>query len=124
MDEALWLVPSLSSFLWLSSDQLAVGRQVGVMATQMDATLQARPPLVVEGHHVAIHSIGEAVELWNLQGFGPQLYDAAFGVHDVHMERKHLHVRLCLCEPGQKTCDDHAATPVRTGMNENTSFPC
>lgn len=102
MDEALRLVPSLRSSLWLSCDQLAVGWQVGVVATQMDATLQARPPLIVEGHNIAIHSIREGIKFGNLQGFGTQLYDAAFRFHNVHMERKHLHVCLCLCEPGQK----------------------
>lgn len=103
MDEALWLIPSLHGSLWLSGDQLAVGRQVGVMAAQMDATLQARPPLIVEGHHITIHDIREAVELRDLQEFGPQLYDAAFRFHNVHVERKHLHVCLCLCEPDQKS---------------------
>lgn len=102
MDEALRLVPSLCSFLWLSGDQLAVGWQVGVLATQKDATLQARPPLIVEGHHIAIYSIREAVEFRNLQGFGPQLYDAAFRFHNVHMKRKHLHICVCLSEPGPK----------------------
>ncbi len=102
MDEALRFVPSLCSFLWLSCDQLAVDWQVGVVATQMDATLQARPPLIVEGHNVAIHSIREAIKFRNLQGFGTQLYDAAFRFQNVHMERKQLHVCLGLCEPGQK----------------------
>lgn len=77
--------------------------QVGVMAIQMDATFQVRLLLIVKGHHIAIHSIGEAVEFRNLQGFGPQLYDATIRFQNVHMERKHLHVCLCLSKPGQNT---------------------
>lgn len=94
MDEALRLVPSLGGFLWIPGDQLAVGWQVGVMVAQMDTTLQARPPLIMEGHHIAINGIREAVEFRNLQGFRPELYDAAVRFHNVHMERKHLHVSL------------------------------
>lgn len=75
---------------------------MGVMATQMDATLQTRPLLIVEGHHIAIDSIGEAVEFGNFQEFGAKFYDAAFRFHNIHTERKHLYVRLSLCEPAQK----------------------
>lgn len=103
MNKALRLVPSLDGFLWLSCDELAMSRQVRVMSTDLDVTFEARPLFIVEGHHIAINNIREAIELRNLQGFGPQLNDTAVRLSNVHMERKQLHVCLCLSESDKNT---------------------
>lgn len=102
VSKALRLISSLGDFLWFTGDQLAVGWQMAVVVIQMDATLQIRPPLVMEGHHIPINSVGEAVELRNLERFRSQFNNAAFRFHDVNVERKDLHVRLCVGEPGPK----------------------
>lgn len=102
MDKTLRLVPSLGGFLWLTRDQLAMGWQVCVVVDEMDATLQVGPPVVAEGHHVAVDDIREAVEFRNLQGFWSQSYDATVGFCDFHVQREHLHVCLSFCEPEER----------------------
>lgn len=102
MDESLRLIPSPCGFLWFPCDQLTVGWQMGVVTIQMDTTIQAWPAFIVEGDHISIHSIREAVELGNLQGFWPQPNDGALRFHNFYMDGKDLHVCLCLCESDVK----------------------
>lgn len=74
---------------------------MGILDTDVNAAFYARPPFIVEGHHIAVDSIREAVESRHLQTFGPQPDDAAFRFHNLHMEGKHLHICLCLGKPRQ-----------------------
>lgn len=93
------LIASLGGFTWCSSNQMAFSWQVGVTVAEMDVTLQARPPFIVEGHHIATHSTREAIEFRYLQWQRPKFYDTAIWLHNIHMERKQLHECHCVIKP-------------------------
>lgn len=76
--------------------------QVGVLASQSDATHQSGAPLILEGHNVVVQAVRQTVKVSDCQRFGSELYDAAVRFHDDHIEEELFDIRLCVSEPGWK----------------------
>lgn len=77
-------------------------RQVCVLAGHSDTAHQSGASLITEGHDVVVQTIGQTVEVSNRETFGPQLYEAAFRLHNDHVKQEVLNVGLRVSEPGSQ----------------------